>query len=190
MTDNWSRRKFTKAVISAQAFLASGAFVLPLSCIESNKEESDGPLNHLQQTTLKFAMDEIIPASSKMPSASAIGGLQYVLNILEELPELVPLFIGVTDKIQNQSIEQSGGPFSRLIRNDRIAILTALEQSEPPLFKILKEFTYESYYINKEVFELIKYEPHPTGTAGPNMEPFDEKLLDRVKASPPFYTKI
>jgi hypothetical protein len=72
----------------------------------------------------------------------------------------------------------------------RITVLTTIEQTEPELFKILKDFTYESYYTNKAVHELISYEPYPTGTSGPEMEPFDEKLLDRVKNSPSMYTKI
>ena len=45
-------------------------------------------------------------------------------------------------------------------------------------------------FLSIAAFFLIKYEPHPTGTLGPKMEPFDEKLLNRVKKTPPMYTKI
>ena len=186
----WSRRRFTKAVISAQALMASGALMLPLACVETKKSEGDSSLDNSQQETLKIAMDEIIPANEKMPSASKIGGVNYVLKILEELPDLSPLFISIIDKIEAQSLQQSNSSFSKLNREKRINILTTIEQTEPELFKVLKDFTYESYYTSKEVYELIKYEPHPTGTLGPKMESFDEKLLDRVKNTPPMYTKI
>ena len=189
-SNNWSRRKFTKAVISAQALLASGMITLPLACDESKKTEGSTPLDNSQQETLKFAMDEIIPANDKMPSASEIGGVNYILKILEELPDLSPLFISLTAKIEGQSLQQSSSAFSKINSEERITVVTTIEQTEPALFKVLKDFTYESYYTNDAVYELISYEPHPTGTTGPEMEPFDKKLLERVKNTPSMYTKI
>jgi hypothetical protein len=188
--NKWSRRRFTKAIISAQALMASGTLMLPIACVESKNIENDFSLDNSQQETLKNAMDELIPANEKMPSASKIGSVNYVLNILKELPELSPLFIGIIDKIEAQSLQKSNSSFSKLNKEKRINVLTSIEQTEPELFKVLKDFTYESYYTSKEVYELISYEPHPTGTSGPKMEPFDDKLLDRVKNSPPLYTKI
>ena len=73
---------------------------------------------------------------------------------------------------------------------ERIAVLKHIEEHQPQLFKVLKEFTYESYYTNETVFPLIGYEPYPTGSKGPEMEPFDDTLLDRVKALKPTYIKI
>jgi hypothetical protein len=186
----WSRRRFTKAVISAQLLLASGVLTIPLACTTSKKDESDSTLAHSQQEILKLAMDEIIPANDKMPSASEIGGVTYVIGIIKELPDLSPLFKSLLDKIEMHSLQKSNSSFSDLNKEERINILTNFEQTEPELFKVLKDFTYESYYTSERVYELIKYEPHPTGTSGPKMEPFDEKLLDRVKNTPSMYTKI
>ena len=188
--NNWSRRRFSKAVISAQFLLASGALTFPLACTGTNEDEGNSSLDQAQQETLKLAMDEIIPANDKMPSASAVGGVAYILNIAEELPELSPLFKSLTDKIEAHSLQNSNSGFSDISKDERIDILKDLEQTEPELFKVLKDFTYESYYTNETVYELIKYEPHPTGTLGPKMEPFDEKLLERVKKMPPMYTTI
>lgn len=188
--NKWSRRNFSKAIISAQLLIASGFLTLPLACGKSKNDEDNFVLDDSQQETLKWVMDEIIPANEKMPSASKIGSVNYILSILKELPELSPLFIGITDKIEAQSLQKSNSNFSKLNKEERIKVMIAIEQSEPELFKVLKDFTYESYYTSKEVYELIKYEPHPTGTIGPEMRPFDEKLLDRVKNTPPTYTKI
>ncbi len=190
MNNKWSRRRFTKAVISAQVLVASGVLTLPLACVETKKTEGDSSINYSQQETLKNAMDEIIPANEKMPSASEIEGVNYILKILAELPDLSPLFISIINKIEAQSLELLNSSFSNLTKGKRIHILTNIEQTEPELFKVLKDFTYESYYTSEKVYELIKYEPHPTGTLGPKMKPFDEKLLDRVKNIPPMYTKI
>jgi hypothetical protein len=54
---------------------------------------------------------------------------------------------------------------------------------------VLVNFVYEGYYINEKVWELIGYEPYPTLSAGPEMEPFNEQLLDRVKQTPALYKK-
>ena len=188
--NKWSRRRFTKAVISAQALIASGALTIPLACVETKKNKGKSALDSSQQETLRFAMDEIIPANEKMPSASDIGSVAYVLSIIRELPDLSPLFQSLIDKIEIHSLQNSNSSFSDLNKEERINILTNFEQTEPELFKVLKDFTYESYYTSEKVYELIKYEPHPTGTLGPKMEPFDEKLLNRVKKTPPMYTKI
>ena len=100
------------------------------------------------------------------------------------------MFQSLLDKIEIQSIQNSDSGFSKLTKEERINILINFEQTEPELFKVLKDFTYESYYTSDKVYELIKYETHPTGTLGPKMESFDEKLLSRVKHIPPMYTKI
>ena len=190
MSTKWSRRRFTKAILSAQALMASGTLTLPLACAETKKNEGNLALDSSQQETLRLAMDEIISAYGKMPSASKIGSLDYVLNILEELPDLSPLFVGLIASIEAQSRQRVNVPFSKLSSEKRINVLTAIEQTEPELFKVLKDFTYESYYTNSTIHGLIAYEPYPTGTSGPEMEPFDEKLLNRVKNAPPIYIKI
>lgn len=186
----WSRRNFTNAIISANLLLASGFLTLPLACVETKNNKDKSQLDSSQQKTLRIAMDEIIPANEKMPSASDIGSVAYVLSIIKELPDLLPLFHSLIDKIEIQSLQNWNSSFSELNKVDRIRILTKFEQTEPELFKVLKDFTYESYYTNEKVYELIKYEPHPTGSLGPKMEPFDEKLLTRVKNTPPMYIKI
>lgn len=182
----WSRRRFSKAVVSAQLLLASGALSLPLSCLEKKDPDSNALLSSSEKETLKFAMDGIIPSNNKMPSASQIGGVDYILKTLEELPDLQPLFSLLFETIE----AKSQGSFANLSASEQTEILKQFEQSDPDLFKVLKDFTYEAYYTNEAVYELIGYEPYPTGTKGPTMEPFDENLLNRVKDLPPMYTKI
>ncbi len=186
----WSRRRFTKAVVSAQALIASGVLTLPLACQETVRSDVDNTLDPNTQKILTHAMDVLIPANEKMPSASQVGSLDYILNILKELPELTPLFAGVADKIETQSEKEWQSSFSDLSDDQGYEVLRFVEETEPELFKVLKDITYESYYTRPEVYELINYNPYPTGSAGPKMEPFDEKLLDRVKTTPPIYTQI
>lgn len=184
--DQWSRRRFSKAIVSAQIFMASGAFSIPVSCDKAKNSEMIAGLDVSDQETLKYAMDEIIPASESMPSASEVKGIHYILNILEELPELKPLFVALIHEIDLLSDHN----FPSSAKEERVKVLTSLEQNKPELFGVLKDFTYESYYTNEKVYNLIGYEPYPTGSSGPKMEAFDENLLNKVKGMPPRYTKI
>jgi len=188
--NKWSRRKFTKAVISAKVLLASGALSLPLACVESKSGHGLATLNESQQKTLKSAMDEIIPANDKMPSASQVGGVNYILKMIGELPEITPLFVKLTDEIESQVSTRSKTDFSNLSSKERIAVLTSIEKNHPELFQVLKDFTYEAYYTSKEIYKLIQYEPHPTGSSGPEMQAFDEQLLNSVKNMPSRYIQI
>lgn len=186
----WSRRQFSKAIISAQVLLASGALTFPIACKTDKKTQQNALLLESELETLKYAMDEIIPKSIKMPSASEVGGIDYILNILDELPDLLPVFQSTVSNLENISLAKSNKAFSEIEKDNRVAVLKYLEKDSPDLFGVLRNFTYESYYTSPKVYELIGYEPHPTGTMGPKMEPFDEKLLDRVKTMSPMYIKI
>jgi hypothetical protein len=186
----WSRRQFSKAIISAQVLLASGALTFPIACNIDKKVKENVLFLDSELETLKYAMDEIIPANNKMPSASEVEGVKYILNVLDELPELLPVFQSLLSNLEDKSREKSNKNFISLNKIDRVKVLESLEKTSSDLFAVIKNFTYESYYTNSKVYELIGYEPHPTGTMGPKMEPFDEKLLDRVKAMPPMYTKV
>ena len=135
-------------------------------------------------------MDEIIPANDKMPSASALGVVSYVRRVLKTNSELITLFKHLLARIESQSQEKFNKKFIEIESARRIVVLENLEEKETKLFNVLKDFTYEGYYINEHVYKMIGYEPHPTGTMGPSMEAFDERLLDRVKNMPPSYINI
>ena len=80
--------------------------------------------------------------------------------------------------------------FVKLNTGKRIQLLQEFEQTEKGLFSVLKNFVYESYYLNPLIWERIGYESYPTGTAGPTMEPFDNDLLARVQSLSPSYKNI
>jgi hypothetical protein len=64
------------------------------------------------------------------------------------------------------------------------------EKDNPAFFNQLLAYTYESYYLSPQVWKLIGYEPYPTMSAGPLLEAFDEKLLDRVRKLPTLFKDI
>jgi hypothetical protein len=134
-------------------------------------------------------MDELIPGNSTMPKASEIG-MPYILDILKDMADIAGLFRYALETIQSYSINHFEKSFQDITKNERITILKNLETKEEDIFGALRSFTNESYYLNETVHALLGYELNPTGTLGPKMEPFNESLLDRVKAKTSFYTKI
>jgi len=185
----WSRRKFSKTIVSLQALVASGVLNIPIGCTPNKEPGKHQSLSPVQQEILKLAMDEIIPNWDGMPSASEVGGLEYILDVLKEYPDMTGAFAQLLLKLNEQSKKTRNEDFVNLNDQSRIDELKQFEVSQPELFDVLKNIVYESYYINEKVWELIGYEPYPTLSAGPKMEPFDEKLLERVKQMPPIYFK-
>ncbi len=185
----WSRRKFSKAALSLQILIGSGLINIPTGCGPKKKSNNGELLSSSFQRILKLAMDDLIPNADDMPAASEVGGVEYILNILKENPDLVSSFQYVLSQLDNHSVDSKNDDFEELNKKARIGVLNQYENDQPELFNVLKDFVYESYYINEKVWELIGYEPYPTLSTGPEMEPFDEKLLERVKQMPPFYTK-
>jgi len=183
----WSRRKFSKAVISAQLLLASGVLSLTVSCETKNKLNR---LSNSQHAILRIAMDDIIPKSDKMPAASDVGGLDYISEILIELPDIKALFESLLQKIEDYSLQRFDSHFVKLNTDERLQLLQEFEKTENELFSVLKTFVYESYYLNPLIWERIGYESYPTGSSGPTMEPFENDLLARVQTLSPSYKKI
>ncbi len=182
----WSRRKFSKAIWSLQMLASSGLLKVTSSCKNDskNKEVIENPVDH---PILKLAMDEIIPNTHGLPSASEAGGLGYINSIFQEYPELSQSLLELLKQLNGISLSNYKTDFENLDRNERIASLKTFELSRTESFEVLKNLIYESYYINETVWKLIGYQPFPTTSTGPQMEPFDETLLHRVKNLPPLY---
>ena len=62
----------------------SGALGINTGCASDGKKDQIQPLGKAAQKRLLLAMDEIIPASEKMPAASEVGALEYILKVLAD----------------------------------------------------------------------------------------------------------
>ena len=185
----WSRRKFSKAVISLQALVATGTLNTTFSCSSKPDLDETNKFSPSLEQILQFAMDEIIPGTDKMPSASDAQVIQYIYAVLEEYPNLVVGFKQILSELEQQSHSSERASFESLNRGSRVTVLKQYESKKPDSFSVLLNFVYEGYYINEKVWKIIGYEPYPTLSTGPEMEPFNEQLLDRVKQMPAFYKK-
>ena len=177
----WTRRKFSKAILSLQALITSGILSAPIGCNPNKNDNNGSSIEDKNRDILVMAMNEIIPQSDSMPSASQAGGLKYILDILNEHPGLAPGFTEVLNRLNAYAKEKQNDDFKNLSSQLRVDVLKHFELKQSELFSVLKHFVYESYYVNEKIWKLIGYEPYPTLSTGPEMEPFDENLLERVK---------
>jgi hypothetical protein len=81
--------------------------------------------------------------------------------------------------------------FNDFSRTQQIECLQALESNESILFDRLLIATYNMYYTDPTVRQVIErvtgYEARPPQPKGYQLEPFDEALLNKVRQRDPFW---
>ena len=182
-----SRKEFLSALLLSQIALGAGTISFFDSC---DTRKFEAILSAELQDILSAAMDEIIPADELMPSASAAGGLNYILNLLKQQPIVQKVFHDGLGNLKKRCQEKYKLDFPNAPHQIKIEILQEQEKNQSEYFNKLRDYTYESYYLNPQIWKLIGYDPYPTNHSGPSMEPFDEKLLENVKKKPALYRKI
>jgi hypothetical protein len=80
--------------------------------------------------------------------------------------------------------------FAGISSAQRVEILTELETRSSEVFAKLRDLVYESYYTQPSVWKLIGYELYPTNESGPQMKPFDDSVLAKVRKMPKLYREV
>jgi hypothetical protein len=180
----WTRRNF---LATGLASTASPSLVFEIEAAPAKRGPSVGTLTENETRTLKAAIDEIIPTSDRMPSASDAGGVAYISKLVEHEPTVSSDLRRSLVALDNSASEKFKKPFDQIDRESRIELLAALEKNSPRIFAMLRDSTYESYYTQPRIWKLIGYEFYPTDHAGPHMKPFDEAVLTEMRKRPKFY---
>jgi len=134
-------------------------------------------------------MDQIIPAGDGMPAASAVGGVDYLDRLGSQDSDIRADLERSLTALQLCS-KQLGKDFTAISQEDQLEALKRLEKQQPDTFASLRDYVYESYYTQPQVWKLIGYEFYPTNAAGPRMKPFDESVLAKVKKMPRLYREV
>jgi hypothetical protein len=183
----FTRRKFLRTTLAGS--LAAGA---PATGKASEVSGAVAPAVHEsdQRESLRAAMDELIPANDGMPSASEVGGLEYLDRLGREELQIAQDLKQALDSLERLSQSRFRSAFTGLSSPQRVDALGALEAGSPEVFAKLRDYVYESYYTQPRVWKLIGYEFYPTNQSGPHMKPFDESVLDKVRQMPKLYREV
>lgn len=185
-----TRREFLEwaATRSVGASLAAG--VVMAACRPTADQSSALGLDPEGAETLVALIDEILPASGGMPAASQTGTVAYLELLAGEDPGVGEGVRAAVERVDDLAGQRYGNRLSALGAVDRTAAVTLLAESSPDEFDPLRDSVYEAYYLDPVVWRLLGYEPYPTGTAGPEMTPFDPALLARVRRGSYSYREV
>jgi len=181
------------AAASASDFHAElgQAYVSPHAARESQRV-----LDPERRRALSAWADTLIPANEHWPSAADVDAVGYIDRTVFLAPALRPIVLRGIERLEALAAERyvSGVRFADLRVVERREVLSRLEQLNPDgVFEIVLELVFEAYYRDERVVTILE---ERTGFSmqramrGWEMQPFDESLLDRVRALPPRYRAL
>jgi Gluconate 2-dehydrogenase subunit 3 len=195
MKKSWTRRKFLESTLKG-SIVAGGAVtagvIVPAEARTVNQgQQNSDSLDLHQRELLRAAMDEIIPAGDGMPSASEVGGVDYLARIARENPKIRKDLRKSLSTLAALSRKQFGKEFTSLAQPERVEALKKFQAMRPQQnFVKLRDYVYEAYYTQPKVWKQLGYSFYPTNAAGPRMKPFDPSSLDRVRKMGKLYREV
>jgi hypothetical protein len=186
MHRSWTRRRFLKTA-AAGTFAATGTVRTVAALSAAGTRPAPAPFSAGLRATLAAAMDEILPAADGMPAASGAGVMGYLERISAGDGEVRRDIQRAAAALQRRSRPQR---FASLSAARRVRSLALLEKEQPAVFGSLRDFVYEGYYTNPEIWSRIGFEFYGPERPGPGLPAFDETSIERARARPPLYRKV
>ena len=129
----------------------------------------------------------IIPKSDGFPSAGEIEVYTHIDNILSNSPYLKRIFIEGLTAIQYESNILFKNDFITLNDTEKNIVLKNIEQIKTDFFNALILHTYNGYYTNNIVLNLLGPHARPPQPLGYDIEEGDLSSLEVVKSRGIFY---
>ena len=124
----------------------------------------------------------IIPKSDGFPSAGEIEVYTHIDNILSDSPYLKRIFIEWLTSIQYESNILFKNDFITLNDSEKNIVLKNIEQIKTDFFNALILHTYNGYYTNNIVLNLLGPHARPPQPLGYDIEEGDLSSLEVVKS--------
>ncbi|EPX85462.1 hypothetical protein [Salipiger mucosus] len=133
---------------------------------------------------LTALIDTLLPGDGgDWPSAGALG-------LGPRMAEMAALAPGGSEALEGVLAGLPEG-FAEAAPEEREAALTALEEADPARFGKVVTAGYNAYYTTPAVRDVIErltgYENRPPQPKGYELPPFDERLLETVRARGPIW---
>ena len=126
-------------------------------------------------------LDRIVPPEGKGLGAGQLGVADYLDRTVGASAELKKLFTRGLAQIEIASHVRHSREFVDLSAEQQDAVLSEVESAEPEFFEALVRQTYNGYYTDSGVLELLGLEARPPQPRGYEVEPGDLSLLENVK---------
>jgi hypothetical protein len=144
--------------------------------------------------TLRAWTAALIPARDARPAADEIGAAEYIDATVFLAPRLRAALLSALDALNREALQHAQTSFTACDAGTRVDLLRQLEASRHrDTFAMVRELTYEAYYARPRVLEVLEKETgwhYEVAFSGSEMEPFDERLLQRMKTVAPHYRRV
>ncbi|MAM64826.1 MAG: hypothetical protein CL702_00395 [Chloroflexi bacterium] len=144
---------------------------------------------NLQRDLLTSVLNRLIPAEGQLPGAGDLGLVTFLETVIEGEAQLNRLFNAGLAQIEIAAGNRDSSGFQALTDAGKDAALKEVEASHPQFFDALVLQTYNGYYTNPSVFQLIGYGERPTQVTNGSLELLDESLLEQQKQRAPFWRR-
>ena len=136
-------------------------------------------LSQSQHKLVTAVLDRLIPPHGNMPSAGELGTADYLDGIAAGSAQLARLFSGGLQDIEIAAARVGSG-FEELSGDQQDEVLKGVEADSPQFFGLLVRHTYNGYYSNPKVVELLGLDPRPPQPRGNRVERGDLSSLQVV----------
>ena len=136
-------------------------------------------LSQSQYELVTAVLDRLIPSQGDMPGAGEAGTADYLDGIAAGSAQLARLFARGLQDIEIAAARIGDG-FDDLSGDQQDEVLRGVESDSPEFFDLLVRHTYNGYYSNPEVVELLGLDPRPPQPRGNSVERGDLSSLELV----------
>ena len=143
-----------------------------------------------QKNFIISILNIIIPKSDGFPSAGEIEVYTHIDNILSDSPDLKRIFLEGLNSIQYESNILFKNDFISLNDSEKNIVLKNIEKTKTDFFNALILHTYNGYYTNNIVLNLLGPHARPPQPLGYDIEEGDLSSLEDVKSRGICYRKL
>ena len=142
----------------------------------------------MSKETIIAMLDCLIPGDATgWPAAGQHGLSNRFLELLDSLFEQA-------DKYLEIMLAELPDNFSALSTEQQTACLSSIESTQPDAFEAVLRACYAAYYTDPRIRQILEkktgYEARPPQPDGYHLPPFDESLLEPVRARGPIWRKV
>lgn len=136
---------------------------------------------------LTHLLDTLLPGDGvDWPAAGSAGMAARVTELARGVPGALDALTAILDALPDD--------FGTLTRTRREGVLRRIEAGRADQFDAVVTASYNAYYTDPAVRDVIErltgYQNRPPQPLGYELEPFDESLLDAVKARGPIWRPV
>jgi hypothetical protein len=139
---------------------------------------------------LRALADEIVPAADGMPSAGELDAVAFLERLAGRDKTVASALRDAIASLERRARAGGRRRFEQLSPPERLALLVAMEEGEAERFRAARDLVYEAYYTHPVVWRRLGYDFIGPDRSGPALQPFEEALLERVRAMNRIYRTV